>query len=325
MKFFRKNRKISIILVILLIAISLFGFTYARYVKNIIKEYVLESRGFYFNSKYLSVNGSNYQINSWGGIDSYSLDITINNKEKQGERCTKSDITYKVSFECEGNVTCSASLGSTEIVSNSTELVLSGCDEESSYDTYKINIVPKGELPLGEKVVVRTKVSSTKPYKKELSGVYIFDVKGNGTYSIEDSSNSMFLVLNVSNSKDYYRVASAFTDKGISYTSGQIVNVDEFALLDSSNQAKCWSSKVTLTIPEDLRNSLFLDMTSDSYINKRVGNALFANGYVYQYTFNLGASSNEKILFYKNDINQNYTFPFGTATSAVKVSFESVN
>lgn len=325
MNFFRKNKKASIILIILLIVISLFGFTYARYVKNILNEYILESKGFYFNSKYLSAKGSKYQINSWGGVDSYSLDITINNKEKQGTRCTNNDITYKVSFECEGNVTCTASLGSTQIISGSTELVLSGCDGESTYDTYKINIVPKGELSLGEKVVVRTKVSSTKPYKKELSGIYIFDVKANGTYSIEDSSNSMFLVLNVSNSKDYYRVATAFTDKGTSYTTGQIVNVDEYALLDSSNQEKCWSSKVTLTIPEELRGSLFLDMTSDSYVNKRVGEASVANGLVYRYTFNLEASSKEEILFYKNDITKNYTFPLVNETSAIKVSFESVN
>ena len=70
---------------------------------------------------------------------------------------------------------------------------------------------------------------------------------------------------------------------------------------------------------------LALDMTATSYLhmipNTRVDTTLSDNyQYVKSYTFKLGATATEKILFYKNDIAKDYTYPIINTTPIVTVS-----
>ena len=63
MKFIRKHRKISIFVLIFLIVFLGISIVFGRYIHNILNHYLLETKGFYFNSSILNVNGKNYLIN----------------------------------------------------------------------------------------------------------------------------------------------------------------------------------------------------------------------------------------------------------------------
>ena len=73
MQFIRQNKKVSIIVLVCLSLLLLFGFTYAKYVYNMIDNYILETKGFYFNSSVMNINGKNHSINNWDGVNSYTL------------------------------------------------------------------------------------------------------------------------------------------------------------------------------------------------------------------------------------------------------------
>ena len=78
--------KKKIILLTLLILIFLYFTSYltiGRYIYNAINNYILESKGFYFNSTVLNVNNAAYSINNWDGVNSYTLTIDVNNKKNE--------------------------------------------------------------------------------------------------------------------------------------------------------------------------------------------------------------------------------------------------
>ena len=56
MKYIRKHKKISIIVFSCLVVFVLFTATFGRYIYNAIDNYILETKGFYFNSSVLGVN-----------------------------------------------------------------------------------------------------------------------------------------------------------------------------------------------------------------------------------------------------------------------------
>ena len=99
MNFVRKHRKISIIVLLLLIVLLGCGLVFSRYVLNLVNNYILETKGFYFNSTVLNVNDKGYSISNWNGVDSYTLTIDLNNRKSES-RYTKSDINYNVYANC---------------------------------------------------------------------------------------------------------------------------------------------------------------------------------------------------------------------------------
>ena len=60
-----------------------------------INHYLLETKGFYFNSSILNVNGKNYLINNWDGVNNYPLTIDLNNR-KSSLKKTDVDIAYEI-------------------------------------------------------------------------------------------------------------------------------------------------------------------------------------------------------------------------------------
>ena len=64
---------IVIIIVVLMISISVFG----RYIYNNIREAYFIAEQFYFSSDILTVNGSEYQYNNWGGSSVYEIEIEL--------------------------------------------------------------------------------------------------------------------------------------------------------------------------------------------------------------------------------------------------------
>lgn len=310
MKFFRKHKAISIT-IICIIFLLLFSFTtYGRYIRNILNNYILETKAFYFNSSVLAVNGKNFSISNWDGVNSYTLTIDLNNRKNE-ERHTMADIYYSIDVKCPSTVQCT--LSKTSGIIRSTE----------STDTYQIVISPIGSFKEGESVVVETSVTSSSPYKKTLSAKYSIGVaKSDFGYEIVDSENAKYLNIKFTNSISYYQVSEAFG----SYNIGDKIPLDEYKLLSDNDKEKCFSAIVTVEFDP---KKIFLDMTNDSYINRLPTNyeEVTIDGFkwVSKFSFKVNASSSNTILFYKDDIKKNYTYPIVNSESIIKVSVELAN
>ena len=142
MDFVRKHKKLSIIILFITIFLLFFGTTFARYIYNVIHNHILESREFYFNSTVLDMNGRQYRINNWDGVNNYVLTIDVNN-QKNTLTNTKSDISYDIEVSCPENVECRLS---------KTEGIIY---QEAGTDSYQITVIPQEEFYEGCCKVIR--------------------------------------------------------------------------------------------------------------------------------------------------------------------------
>lgn len=308
MEFIRKHRKLSVIVLICLMIFLIISVAFGKYILNVINNFILETKSFYFNSSVLTMNNKAYSINNWDGVNNYTLTIDVNNY-KNDDRVTKADISYDISVSCSSNVSCE--------VNKSNGIIY----KSSKVDTYQITVKSISKFSEGEVAVVKTSVTSTSPYTKTLSASYnIGTSKSDFTYNIEDSVNSKYLTLNLTNSVSYYEVSTAFD----SYKVGDQVSIDDYAKLSDTNKDKCYSAIVTLEFDP---NIIFCDLTNSLYINRLSSNYQTINigGYKYvkKFSFKINASSTKSIIFYKNDILKNYTYPITNSNSIINVSVKS--
>lgn len=310
MGFIRKHKKASIVLLIALIIFVVIATVFGRYIRNIIHNYILETRAFYFNSSILNINGKSYSITNWDGVNSYPLTIDLNNK-KTDDVYTTTDITYTVSVDCPSTVICTLS---------KTSGVIHPLDET---DSYQIVVTPVQRFGENDTVTLTTSVSSTAPYHKTMSATYTIGVETSDFgYEIVDSVNAKYLTINFKNAVPFYKVSEAFG----SYAVDDIVSLDDYTLLDPVDQAKCYSAIVSVRYnPRDL----FVDMSNKYFINRLSSNyyeeTIDGSQWVSGFSFKVNASSSSAINFYKNDITENYTYPIVNDTSAIQVSVQLAN
>ena len=308
MEFIRKHKRLSILILIIAILLLFFGTTFARYIYNAIHNYILESNEFYFNSTVLDMNGRQYKINNWDGVNDYVLTIDVNNK-KNSLKATSSDIAYDIEVSCPSSVECRL---------NKTEGIIY---ESSGTDSYQIIVIPKEEFHEGDEIDVTTTATSKSPYVKVLSATYTIGIETtNFTYNIEDNTDNKYLTLNLTNSVTYYRVEKAFG----SYTEGERISPEEYQKLTEEEKENCFSAKVTVSFSP---REIYLDMTNINYLH-RIENSekkeqIDGFDYINEFTFKMDASSSEKIMFYKSDPEKNYTYPIVNNTPIVTVTVET--
>ena len=305
MNFIRKHRKISLLLLISLIIVFSVSIVFGRYIHNILNQYLLETKGFYFNSSILNVNGRNFLINNWDGVNTYTLTIDLNNR-KNDERYTKTDISYDIHVNCPSSVTCTLSKNSGTLHPN---------DET---DSYQVFVTPRQNFYENDTVRVETSVTSSHPYQKTMSAAYTIGVeKSDFSYEIEDAVNNKYLIIRFLNAISYYQVEQAFGD----YSVGDQVSLDDYNSLSASDRSKCFSAIVTVQYNPSI---LFVDMTNDLYLHRLPSpyQEQTINGfqYVSKFSFKVNASSSNEIIFYKDDITQNYTYPIVNNQSIIQVS-----
>lgn len=305
MKYIRNHKKLSIIILIILVVFLIISITLGRYILNIVNNFILETKSFYFNSSILTINNKGYSINNWDGVNNYTLTIDLSNR-KNAKRITKADISYDINVNCSDNVTCTLS---------KTSGVIYSTDES---DSYQITVTPTKNFYEGDIATVSTSVTSSSPYTKTLSATYSIGIKkSNFSYNIEDSVNAKYLTLNLTNSITYYQVQTPFS----TYSVGDQISIDDYANLSESEKANCFSAIVTIEFDPKI---LFCDLTNKLYINRLSTNyeTETINGYNYvkKFSFKLNASSNRSIIFYKDDITKNYTYPIVNDNSIVNVS-----
>lgn len=193
----KDNNKVIKALIFLVILLLLVPglFSLSKYVYNSVRDYYLETKGFYFNSDKLSDNHSEMQIeNNWSGAESYAITINLNSKKNDLLFC-ETDIDYEISYTCSSNITCTSTKESGTIEGTNS----GGLNE----DYFILTINPSGGVGLqnGEQAWVDVEVKSTSPYVKTLSGrMYVGVSSSDITYNIMDSVNSPYIKVNITNS-----------------------------------------------------------------------------------------------------------------------------
>lgn len=207
----KKGKIIAVLLIAILFGIC--GFSYGKYISNSVKDYYLKSKGFYFSSDNLSINGTQNVNSIWDGNKTY---FNLKNNLNQNV-ITNYDISYELSCEVEGDVknyvacyldgkeesTQIGVLSSSEICVNSkddgvdvssytkTDCEINGYDWLSQISTNEIyfDVVKTDETYNLKDVTVKITATSSQPYQETLTGKFILSKET----SIDDNINLKYL------------------------------------------------------------------------------------------------------------------------------------
>lgn len=305
-----KNKKIIVYSLMIVIVSFSFVMAFGRYVFNFVKDHVLAARGFYFNSQTMSANGSSHSIANWDGVNPYELTIDLNTKKNKYIK-TEVDVTYTVTVSCSSNVTCTTSKNEGTIYSS------------TSQDSYTVTVIPTSNISEGDSATVTTTATSSSPYIKTLKTTYTINVVTYSfSYNIIDSANSKYLTLELNNSFSYYEATENFG----SYTAGDNISIEEFNSLSDSDKLKCKSVIATISYDPSI---LRIDMTNNLYLDNKATEStevLESHNYVNKIDMRLNANTTKKIIFYKADVTQNYSYSGEDGqTSIIDVSVDAVD
>lgn len=303
MKAWFKYRRI-ILIVMLIIALFPVGVTFSKYIYDKIRYYILEANHFYFNSDKLEDKGITYNINNWGGVESFNIQFELNN-HKNNLLTSDSDIAYDISVVCDDDVQCS--------ISNDSGIIYK--DEKTV--SYDVIVNPLRVFDTGESVNVKIEATSSSPYVKTLSGDFVITVGKKGvSYEIVDEPFQPYFMFNITNVIDKYTVIKEFDN----YKVGDVISISTYKDLSDSNKKNCISAIITLEFDP---NKVVIDTTSNIINNSEITNT-FVNGvsYVSKIKFNVEATSSTSIRFYKKDKSIDYTYPYVNDTSIISFDVE---
>ena len=294
------SKKVRLILVMLLVLILLpVGITFSKYINDFIGDYLIKTNNFFFSSDKLGSPTLHYNVNNWGGVGNFKIQFELNN-HKNNLLVSDSDIDYTISLNCSSGVTCT-------INSNSGTIY-----KAEMTDSFEVIITPQRIFNAGESVTVSITASSTTPYVKTLGATFTITVGRQGIgYEISDQVGQPYMNMTITNARDQYVVAQAFGN----YAANDVISTDVYRNLSSTDQAKCYSARITLTFdPQDV----IIDTTSNllktaTYTTTTISGV----AYISSITFDVEAMSSNVIRFYKIDVTENYTYPYQNNTSII--------
>ena len=270
--------KVSIIVIIIVLAftVTVFG----RYIYNSVREAYLTAKQFYFSSNILTVNGSEYQYEDWGGLDVYEIPI---------ELYSYNNALSKLDYNLDYTVTCSTSdTSKIKCTVNSSDDTATNSDTGSIPATTNTSLVtifvtPLTTLSENETVTIQVNASTEVPYQKTISCVFTLKVKNQGgvTYTIEDVVNRDYALL-------------------------KLINTEEVA------------TQVTLEFdPSVLRIDMNDESYVNRVVAK---DGIDENGYLEKLTFSISGETIETVKFYKVNMSQNYSYTGLAGTSQITVT-----
>lgn len=299
-----KKKQIIIFIGIFLCFLS-FIISFGRYVTKSINNFFLRSKEFYFYSDKLSENESIFQIENWSGVDDYTITVNMNSR-KNNIQVASYDISYDIQYTCSDNAICQLSKTSGTI------------SKDSNSDFFNLTITPNTQLETGDKVTVEIEATSTTNYEKTIKGKFTLVVgQENLTYQITDEPDKTYMNLRITNTLSYYVVRQSFE----SYTVNQKIDIDTYLALSEENQARCYSSIVTIEFDP---NEILLDITNENYKKLIETETTLINGkkYISSITLPIDAISSTDLRFYKVDVSEDYTYPNTNNSCIVIVTAE---
>lgn len=300
MKYIKKYKIIFISLIIIILLP--FTITFSRYVYLTAKDYILETKKFYFNSDKLTRDNKIYEINNWSGTDPFNIEFDLNNR-KNNLLYSDSDIEYELNVECADDTLCS--------ITNTTGTIYK--DENS--DIFNLTITPQRVFTVNEEIVVKVIGKSLSPYKKTLSATFKIKVGVQGlSYEIIDNAYQPYLMFNITNTRQSYFARNAFG----TYNVGDEIVISDYLALSDTDKANFSSARITLSFDP---NYVILDTTSNITTNStKLYTTVDGVSYISSITFDMDAVSSMSIRFYKKDTSKNYTYPIITTTAIINFS-----
>ena len=302
------KKKYLVLILIFAIPLFLYGtYTFAKYITEKYFSYYSSSKDFYFSSNILKEDNPLYQINNWLGIGQFTINFDLLSK-KNDYVFTDYDIAYEASVTCPSDVICE--------LDKTTGVIYSA----SHSDTLQISVVPTRLYTEGERVTIQINARTTSPYVRELSARYEYVVGKTGvTYEIDDSVNSPYLSLKITNAINYCTVIEAFDD----YSVNDAIDVEHYLQLPSNKKSKCVSQYANISF--DPWN-VYLDTTGE-ILKKSTYTTMNYNGknYVNSLRFVLEPQSSVEVKFYKVYAWNNYSYPNGNSTSIINTQFQDPN
>ena len=289
-KYLKKTHVKIICIIVVLFMLSPVIYSFSRYIANIVNDYYLESKNFYFNSNRVKQSGSLYKINNWTGVGDFSLDISVNSR-KNAIHASDFDITYNVTYTCPADVICTLNKNSGTIYHATND------------DDFRLTITPQRAFNDGESVTVHIAAISQSPYIKKIEADFQMIVGKRGvTYEITDETNRPYLMVAITNAITSYKIITAFD----SYSVGDEIDMSVYRALSDVNKAKCASAIIMLSFDP---NIVLLDTTS-SVLNNATTQTQLINGvsYVREITFKVDAMSSYEVRFYKKTPSANYSY-----------------
>lgn len=299
----RLDKKFWLGIVLLLV---LTGTVFGKYIYNEVRDFYLASKNFYFSSSKMSATGISFQLDNWSGAlgDTFTIPFDVNSYLNNAV-FSESDITYDISYTCSSNVSCTISQTSGVIYAS------------SHTDTFNITILANQSLSDGDLVTINVTASATSPYTKTITGTYVIKIGKMGlSYSIDDVPGRPYFTLNITNTLDYYVVRTAFS----SYSVNDRIDEETYRSLSDSDKEKCSSVIMHLSFDP---SEVLLDMTTPVYLRRTSETTTRYDGYNYinGITFEIEALSSEIVKFYKQNAALDYTYPFGTTSPIVTISY----
>ena len=284
----KKRTKHMLLLVILLSIISIltYSYTFAKYVSNHAWNYYLSTKGFYFSSEELGINKITNVNNNWSFDRTYftlknsendflvsdydieyTVKCTIQNEASNYSKCalngTDSNIFNGVissSSKCKNNI------DETDVSSYNKEECESKGYEWNIQENYKdlyFDVIKTDEEELNY-VSVLIEVTTTSPYKKTLSGEF-----------------------NLS--------STDIQENGLKITYKEFDNYNRVVISNPYNENKCvklnWNS-------ENLR----IDETNEQISSYKTDES----GYINEINFNINKKDSISYIFYKTDFSKVY-------------------
>lgn len=185
-----QKKLLSVLTVLVLIVLVLGSFTFAKYRNQLQSDNIIgRPEGFYFESDYLTVNNSSYEMQNWNRDKDYSFIVDIRNFQ-DSLRASEMDVSYQLEISelKEKNVT--ASLNGVPVTSDTTFKMSA---DQTVTDRLLIT-VPQGKTPADKEIKITAKAvpALSDGYSKEISAVFTLE------------ENSSTFELQLENHRDYY-------------------------------------------------------------------------------------------------------------------------
>ena len=196
----KKLNKLKVSIIVILIVLAITATVFGRYIYNSVREAYLTARQFYFSSNILTVNGSEYQYEDWGGLDVYEIPI---------ELYSYNNALSKLNYDLDYSVTCTTDSDKIKCTVNSSDSSATSTGTGTIPATTNTSIVtifvtPLTTLSENETVTLEVTASTSVPYQKTISCEFTLKVKNQGgvTYSIEDVVNRDYALLKLINTEE---------------------------------------------------------------------------------------------------------------------------
>ena len=255
---FKVARVVFALLVFFMSVTGLGRFTY-----NAVRDRYLSSKKFYFESDLLTPNGNitPHLYKNWDGIGVFEIDINMFSKGNNLERYD-GVLKYSLMIEYDDSeILCAVDPDGFKESTDGrvTDYYTNG----EGYDNRKIipasneekltlYVKPNKKLTRNSDYEIKVTAYTSDPYKKSIEGTFKI-VVGDVAFSVEDETDSPYVILNVRNTRSYESDVTISLDT-------KIVNVDmtsdAFVNKKSSTTSGNRINSFTITMPKESSRSI---------------------------------------------------------------------